>query len=72
MEVFWYVYNPDGFRPRYRHTTAESAIAEARRLAKANHGHRFEVLRCIGFAHVEPKPDVFTPLKESPQDEIPF
>lgn len=72
MEVYWYVFNPDGFRPRYKHLTAESAIQESRRLAELCPGQRFEVLRCVGFSRVEPKPDVFSLLKESLQDEIPF
>lgn len=72
MDVYWYVFNPEGFRPRYKHATVESAIVEARRLAESCPGQRFEVLRCIGFAQVEPKPDVFKKLIENPQDEIPF
>lgn len=72
IDVFWYVFNPSGFRPRYKHTTVESAIAESRRLAEANPGQKFEVLRCIGFSHVKPKPDILKPAKANIDDEIPF
>ena len=72
IESYWYVYNPAGFRPRYKHATAESAISESRRLAHEHPGQRFEVLRCIGFSQVEPRPDCFKPLAVNLQDEIPF
>ena len=71
QEQYWYVFNPRGFAPRYKHATVKSAIEESRRLAELHVGQRFEVLSCIGFSMVEPKPDIFVKLNEY-QDEIPF
>ena len=42
---FWLVWNPKGCgQPKHRHSTHESAIAEARRLALLNPGEDFYVL----------------------------
>lgn len=72
MHKFFYVYNPAGFRPRFRHETVESAINESRRLAKQNPGHEFQVLAYMGHSFKAPEPDAFKPAQDRPDDNIPF
>jgi hypothetical protein len=45
---FWLVWNPQGHAPMHKHVTAESAKAEAERLARGNPGHKFVVLQALG------------------------
>ena len=44
---FWFVLNPDGRAPRYRHTSEKSARDEAERLARNNPGVTFIVLKAV-------------------------
>jgi len=43
-EHFWLVWNERRDAPTHKHSTPESARAEAERLAIANPGHEFHVL----------------------------
>ncbi|MDF3019330.1 MAG: uncharacterized protein K0Q92_633 [Steroidobacteraceae bacterium] len=43
-EKFWIIWNPRGHAPTQPHSSYESAVAEAQRLAKGNQGHVFYVL----------------------------
>lgn len=53
-ERFWLVWNPLGQRPpSFRHPTADSAVAEAGRLAELNPGQPFFVLGALGFASAD-------------------
>lgn len=53
-EPFWLVWNPQGLRPpSFRHPTADSAVAEAGRLAELNPGAAFFVLCAMGFASAD-------------------
>jgi hypothetical protein len=44
---FWLVWTKNGRNPRRSHTTEESAITEAERLARKFPGTKFLVLRCV-------------------------
>lgn len=73
MDAYWYVFNPHNSKcPRYKHITEQSAIIEAKRLAQENKGQRFEVLKFLGCAFVEPTPDCFKPVTNHFPEEIPF
>jgi hypothetical protein len=45
---FWVVWCEDGGVPTVRHASYEEADREAQRLARANRGRVFFVLRCVG------------------------
>ena len=45
---FWTVWNPSAGKPSHRHSTRAFADAEAARLASANPGHQFIVLKAVG------------------------
>lgn len=52
---FWFVWNPQGRAPTYKHETRESAEAEATRLACLNEGETFVVLESLGhFKTIDP------------------
>ncbi len=55
---YWMVWNPAGCSPRVRHLTEESARVEAERLARANVGHCFIVLKAVAQCRVRPQPEV--------------
>ena len=40
---FWFIWQPNGYRPKKRHATLEAALAEAARLSTANHRIEFRV-----------------------------
>ena len=44
---FWFVWTKHGKVPRYTHTTEESALAEAARLAVVRRGAKFIVLKAV-------------------------
>ena len=55
---YWMVFNPEGYVPRVRHLTEESARVEAERLARANTGKYFIVLKAVAQCRVRPQPEV--------------
>lgn len=65
-ECFWLVWNKDGGVPTRKHPSEASARNEAVRLAIANPGKRFVVLRSIGEAFQPPA------VMWTKHDEIPF
>lgn len=44
---FWFVWNPAGHAPTYKHFNEGEAIREAERLAKQNPGQDFIVLQSV-------------------------
>lgn len=44
---FWMVWRDGGGAPTFQHITQESALTEAKRLARANKGDIFYVLRSV-------------------------
>lgn len=72
---FWFVWNPSGRNPRHAHETRESADAEAKRLAYANPGETFVVLKSVaGFrSHVsDPVSLSLADCRAQACDDIPF
>lgn len=78
---FWMVWSPQGNQPTRRHPSRAIADTEAARLAKANPGRTFFVLKAVGGAMAD-APDA-KPLRitgrpvdaengRSPGDELPF
>lgn len=67
-DEFYLVWNPNGHNPQHRHTSYESAAAEAKRLAEQNRGQSFFVLAALAFAKVR-DPVEFTTIN---RDLIPF
>ncbi|MER1968416.1 hypothetical protein [Castellaniella sp. GW247-6E4] len=49
-EGFWMVWCPQGGTPQHKHTSLDSAVAEAKRLAAQNTGREFVVLQSVGVA----------------------
>lgn len=43
--AFWIVWNPEGGNPKHRHDARGQALREAERLARANPGQQFYVMR---------------------------
>ena len=58
MAEGFFVWNPEMSRPEMQHKHAVDAVNEAERMAKANPGQEFIVLRAMGSAKVE-KPGTF-------------
>jgi len=50
MKPYYYVYQYDGYFPKARYETLESAQKESERLAKLNPGQSFEILMCLGIS----------------------
>ena len=73
---FFVIWNPDGGPPTVRHGTFADAQIEAKRLAKANPGHRFYVLAAVSFAQVRDPIEVVSLRPSLPRDafldDIPF
>lgn len=44
---FWFVWNPDGRSPSYKHPSEAAAVGEAERLARLHPGNTFVVLESI-------------------------
>jgi hypothetical protein len=44
---FFLVWNENGYPPKFQHETLHSATQEAERLARANRGQRFYILRAL-------------------------
>jgi hypothetical protein len=65
---FWFVWNPNGPSPSYRHQLLESAVKEAERLARLNPGTTFVVLESVcarrvdDMLHIEMRPDCDIPF----------
>jgi hypothetical protein len=65
---FWFVWNPDGRAPSFRHQTIESATQEAERLARLNPGNTFVVLESVcarrvdDMLRIEMRPDLDVPF----------
>lgn len=70
-ERFWMVWNPGGRAPSRRHASRNAADAEAKRLASANPGQRFFVLKAVGGVLAE-SPKISEIKLTKPSDEIPF
>ncbi len=51
----WTVYSPDGGPSTVDHTSRQSAINEAERLASLHEGSTFHVMESIGFSMVQKK-----------------
>ena len=66
---FWMVYGIGGGRPTYQHETYESAMAEAKRLARENLENTFVVLEAIASVC---KTEFVTVTFRAPTDDIPF
>lgn len=69
---FWMVWNPQRYAPTYRHTTAESALTEAKRLARNNPSQKFYVLQAIGLATIPEPPVHVIKLASDVDADIPF
>ena len=54
MNSFYYVYKSGSEMPKVRHDDGVVALNEAKRLAALHPGARFEILRCVGIASMEP------------------
>lgn len=56
MDPFWMVMSsdPDRPAPRYRHSSLEVAMSEAKRLALKQPGEKFFVLASVGVASTPP------------------
>lgn len=67
---FWLVWNPDGSMPRQRHTSYDSAVREASRLAERHGPQQFFVLEAVSVAK-RTEPVTVTPLLLD-DDGIPF
>ena len=66
----WFVWNREYGPPRFEHPDEAAAIREAKRLASANPGQKFLVLKTVAEAErVEP---VRLKRFEAMDDEIPF
>ena len=65
---FWFVWNPDGRSPSFRHRSEDSAVAEAERLARINPGETFVVLESVCARRV----DSMLRLDMRAGDGIPF
>lgn len=68
-QPFWLVWCEDGGEPRAKHLTHEVALAEAKRLADRNPGHRFFVMRPVHFA-IRQAPVVVQEITDD--DMVPF
>lgn len=71
MNKFWMVWRVDGPPARYQHDSAESASAEAERLARENPACAFVVLEAVERFWVEPVPVRRAALLTADQ-EVPF
>jgi hypothetical protein len=70
IDVFWLVWNPNGkYPPKRRHTTRDSAIKEAFRMAREVPGDQFFVLESCGAAQ---RTDVQWLSARDADEEIPF
>lgn len=64
---FYLVWNPTGTNPRCRHSSASSALAEAKRLAAIAPGQDFYVLHAVSVSRVKDPVETVTL-----SDGIPF
>lgn len=69
MNQFWLVWNIDGGAPTRKHDSEQSAITEAERLARLNHGQHFAVLAATHVRFVDAMQRI--DLRD-PNSEIPF
>ncbi|OZI59911.1 hypothetical protein [Bordetella genomosp. 11] len=53
MYEFWLVWNPHGNNPKCRHDMAETAAAEAERLAREHPGQRFYIVHAVEYREVD-------------------
>lgn len=77
FDIFWMIYGLRQGAPTVRHKTEESAIAEAKRLAKLHPDIEFFVLEATHHVvkrDVDVTPIGHTPwhLRNYPDDDIPF
>ena len=69
QSAFWCVWNPAGSSPTERHSSMNSAMAEAQRLARKVRGQRFYVLRAEMFYEVSDLRHVVLHIDD---DGVPF
>ena len=70
---FWMIWSPQGRAPTYQHTSRVSADTEADRLAKANPGSEFFVLKAVGGRTAsEPEVQQINITNKQWDDGIPF
>lgn len=74
LQRFWLVWNPQGRSPTCDHGSKRLATDEAKRLAKANPGQRFFVMRAVeGFEADTPRVrDIKLRTSVDIDDGIPF
>ena len=66
---FFFVWNPSGHAPSFRHPDMQSARTEADRMARLNPNQQFWVLEAKGFCRIA-NPDSWT--KATAPDGMPF
>lgn len=69
---FWMVWSPQGRAPVHKHTTRAGAFTEASRLAKANPGSDFYVMKAVGGATAGPPPISRIKMVSRQEDDRPF
>lgn len=69
MDPFWVVWNPEHGVPTVRHSALNDAKRESERLAIANEGQDFFVLRAVGLSRVK---RVDWTVIGSDDDDMPF
>lgn len=65
---FWFVWNPEGHSPTYKHPSEKSAVGEAERLARLHPGNTFVVLESVCARRV----DDMLRIEMRNNSEVPF
>ena len=68
-QSFWFVWNEKGAAPRFKHPTQDSAVTEAKRLARLNKGEQFIVMQSVCMVQVT---DIVIEDLRPQFDELPF
>ena len=73
MNTFWMIYGQGCGRPTYQHMSFESAVAEAKRLARANPDINFVILKAIAAARKDDvRIETIQGAERDLDSEIPF